>query len=66
MLASVSPGRSGVDRPIAPDSRTTGTMAPPPRRRLGSHGRTVSRRLASIWRKCSGMPGSGVRGSDMP
>ena len=35
-LASVSPGRSGVERPIAPDSRTTGTTAPPPRRRFGS------------------------------
>ena len=35
-LASVRPGRSGVERPIAPDSRTTGTTAPPPRMRFGS------------------------------
>ena len=62
VLASVSPGRSGVESPIVPESRTTGTTALPPRRRLGSQGRTASRTLASSWRKCSDMLGSLARG----
>ena len=59
-LASERPGRSGAESPIAPDRRTTGTTAAPPRMRFGSQGRTASRRLASIWRKCSGMPWSAI------
>src|SRR5262249_50311479 len=38
----VSPGRSGVEKPITPDIRTTGTTAAPPRRRAGSSGRRLS------------------------
>ena len=36
--ASVSPGRSGVENPMTPESRTTGTTGMSPRKRRGSTG----------------------------
>ena len=35
-LASVRPGRSGVEKPITPESRTTGTTGMSPRNRAGT------------------------------
>src|SRR5215831_4964304 len=46
----VRPGRSGVEKPITPDMRTTGTTAAPPRRRAGSSGRTRSTSLFKVSR----------------
>jgi len=52
-LASVSPGFSGVDKPITPESRTTGTTGMSPRIRRGRMGRNASRALANNCRECS-------------
>ena len=62
MLASVSPGRSGVESPITPESRTTGTTALPPRMRLGSQGRNASRSARQQLAQMLGHAGSGARG----
>ena len=41
-VASISPGRSGVDTPITPVSRTTGTTGMSERKRAGNSGRRKS------------------------
>src|ERR1051326_3783415 len=46
----VSPGRSGVEKPITPDMRTTGTTAAPPRSRAGSSDWTRSPSLCKVSR----------------
>src|ERR1043166_5273583 len=46
----VSPGRNGVEKPITPDMRTTGTTAAPPRRRAGSSVRTRSTSFCKVSR----------------
>src|SRR5215472_16651529 len=46
----VSPGRKGVETPITPESRTTGTTAAPPRRRAGNRGRRRSNSRCKVSR----------------
>ena len=52
-LASVRPDFSGVEMPITPDSRTTGTTGVSPRNRFGNIGRSAARALANNCFKCS-------------
>src|SRR5262249_13829609 len=46
----VSPGRSGVEKPITPDMRSTGTTAAPPRKRAGSSDRRGSTSFCKVSR----------------
>jgi hypothetical protein len=41
-LASVNPGLSGLEMPIAPESRTTGTIGMSPRNRAGTSARSAA------------------------
>jgi len=43
----VSPGRSGLETPITPASRTTGTTGLSPRNRAGTSGRSAARTRSS-------------------
>ena len=52
-MASVRPDFSGVEMPITPDSRTTGTTGVSPRNRFGNIGRSAARALANNCFKCS-------------
>ena len=45
-VASIRPGFRGVERPMTPESRTTGTTGASPRNCLGKIGRSASRALA--------------------
>src|SRR5437868_512313 len=56
MPAKVSPGLSGVEKPITPVSRTTGTVGRP-RQRFGIAGRTRSRPRAQRAHFRLGRPG---------
>ena len=55
-LAMVIPGRSGLEMPIAPARRTTGTIGRSERKRAGISGRSFARR------RCIGVA-SGIRAS---
>ncbi len=54
MAASVSPGFRGVEKPMTPESRTTGTTGTP-RSRFGNIGCSAARALANSCRRCSDM-----------
>src|ERR1700722_12346701 len=56
--ASVSPGRSGVEKPITPVRRTTGTMGTSLRQRRGSIGRKAATARADRSRTNSAMDSS--------
>src|SRR6516225_3698939 len=58
--ASVRPGRNGVEKPITPESLTTGTTGMSPRKRFGSSGWSVARAAANSWPRCSDMGGSAI------
>ena len=49
-IASVSPGRSGVEKPMTPDSRTTGTTGMSLRNRAGSSEREIVGMRSRPWR----------------
>src|SRR5215510_8995956 len=64
--ASMRPGRRGLDTPMTPASRTTGTIGISLRSRRGVSGRSSSRALANSCLRCSDLPWSAMISTHSP